>query len=142
MHIRRARGDEAPRIFAIWKAATDATHDFLTPEDRAFFAAIVRDQYAPSATPWVAVDGDDRPLGFMELNDAKIDALFVDGRGQGVGSRLIAHAFTLHDALKVDVNEANHGAVGFYRAKGFEVIGRSELDDSGKPYPILHMATR
>ena len=39
----------------------------------------------------------------------------------------------------VDVNEQNHGAVGFYRHIGFEVTGRSDLDDQGRPYPLLHL---
>jgi len=32
--------------------------------------------------------------------------------------------------------------VGFYLRMGFEVVGRSELDDFGKPYPLLHMRLR
>ncbi len=43
------------------------------------------------------------------------------------------------DALKVDVNEQNPQAVGFYEHMGFEVISRSPLDSLGKPFPLLHM---
>lgn len=43
------------------------------------------------------------------------------------------------DLTKVDVNEQNEQAVGFYKHCGFETIKRSELDTSGKPYPTLHM---
>ncbi len=139
MIIRRARPDEAHRIFTIWEEAVQATHDFLTPEDRTFFTAIVRDQFLPHARPWVAVDADDVPQGFMEVNDGKIDALFVSGHGRGIGSLLVAHAAARNAELRVDVNEQNAGAVGFYRAMGFVVTGRSELDDAGRPYPLLHM---
>lgn len=38
-----------------------------------------------------------------------------------------------------DVNEQNEQAIGFYIYKGFSVAGRSELDGTGKPYPILHL---
>ncbi len=31
---------------------------------------------------------------------------------------------------------------GFYEHHGFEVIGRSELDDAGRPYPLLHLRLR
>ena len=41
---------------------------------------------------------------------------------------------------KVDVNEQNPDAVGFYKHVGFEVTSRSPLDGMGKPFPILHMA--
>jgi len=43
------------------------------------------------------------------------------------------------DVLKVDVNEQNDQALGFYKGNGFKVISRSEMDSSGKPYPILHL---
>ena len=39
----------------------------------------------------------------------------------------------------MDVNEQNSAARGFYEACGFAVEGRSELDDQGRPYPLLHM---
>lgn len=39
----------------------------------------------------------------------------------------------------LDVNEQNEQAVGFYLHMGFEVAGRSELDGTGKPYPLLHL---
>ncbi len=38
------------------------------------------------------------------------------------------------------VDEQNEQAVGFYLKMGFEVAGRSELDSTGKPFPLLHMA--
>ncbi len=40
---------------------------------------------------------------------------------------------------KVDVNEQNPQAVGFYEHMGFRLVSKSELDGEGKPYPILHM---
>jgi putative acetyltransferase len=43
------------------------------------------------------------------------------------------------EITKVDVNEQNIQAVGFYKHIGFHVLGRSESDGQGKEYPILHM---
>jgi putative acetyltransferase len=43
------------------------------------------------------------------------------------------------DATRVDVNEQNEQAVGFYQRMRFGVEGRSELDSQGKPFPLLHM---
>ena len=40
---------------------------------------------------------------------------------------------------KVDVNEQNDKALGFYLRMGFRIIGRDETDGMGKPYPILHL---
>jgi putative acetyltransferase len=67
--------------------------------------------------------------------------LFVhpDHRGRGVGRTLAGHAIAA-GARTVDVNEQNAQAVGFYERLGFVVVGRSERDADGKPFPILHMA--
>ena len=40
------------------------------------------------------------------------------------------------------MNEQNEQAVGFYLHQGFVIAGRSELDGTGKPYPILHLQLR
>ena len=50
--------------------------------------------------------------------------------------------YQIEEVNKVDVNEQNPQALGFYQHYGFEVIDRSPLDGSGKPYPILHMALK
>ena len=35
--------------------------------------------------------------------------------------------------------EQNEQGVGFYQHLGFEVVGRSALDEQGNPFPILHL---
>ena len=44
-----------------------------------------------------------------------------------------------HGVTQVDVNEQNVLAASFYLHRGFEVIGRSETDEAGRPYPLLHL---
>lgn len=118
-----------------------ATHSFLSAQDLDFFTGLVREQYLPSSPFTLAVDDEDRPIGFLGMTGAKIDSLFVapDQHGRGVGRRLIDHARQAHPKLSVDVNEQNEGAVAFYQRIGFHPTGRSELDDSGQPYPVLHL---
>lgn len=67
--------------------------------------------------------------------------LFVDPvyRGMKIGKTLLDYSIANMDVTKVDVNEQNEQAVGLNKHSGFEVIGRSERDSSGKPYPTLHM---
>jgi putative acetyltransferase len=60
-------------------------------------------------------------------------------REKGVGRVLLINAIEELKVNKVDVNEDNPQAVGFYEKFGFTTYKRSELDASGKPYPILHM---
>ncbi|MCP6133269.1 GNAT family N-acetyltransferase, partial [Klebsiella pneumoniae] len=71
----------------------------------------------------------------------QVAMLFVapDYRGQGVGKRLLRYAVAELNAERLDVNEQNTQALGFYLHEGFEVVGRSETDGLGQPYPLLHM---
>ncbi|MFD2515059.1 GNAT family N-acetyltransferase [Pontibacter locisalis] len=55
------------------------------------------------------------------------------------GKALLEYAVQQLKVTKVDVNVDYKQAVGFYEHLGFKVIGRSEVDSSGKPYPILFM---
>ncbi|MGL5619396.1 MAG: GNAT family N-acetyltransferase, partial [Tannerellaceae bacterium] len=70
-----------------------------------------------------------------------LEMLFVDNdyRYCGIGKTLVTYAIAALHVNKVDVNEQNVQAVGFYKHMGFEIQRRSELDGEGKAYPILHM---
>lgn len=138
--VRQGTAADAPRALEIWRAAVDATHTFLTPEDRAAIDAIVA-SFLPEVPLWMVDDGD-RPVGFLFLDGRMIEALFVDPavHGRGFGSALIAHAVSLAPDALVDANEQASNALPFYEAKGFVRIGRSELDGDGRPYPIIHLA--
>ncbi|WP_134496689.1 acetyltransferase [Microvirga pakistanensis] len=140
--IRPSRSSDVPALFTIWHDAVRATHSFLGEADIAFFAQQVRDSYLPSGSFWVAVGDDDEPQGFLGMTGSKVDALFIHPahHGQGIGRALIDHAAALAGALTVDVNEQNEGACIFYKKIGFRQIGRSEFDDSGQPFPLLHLA--
>ncbi len=60
-------------------------------------------------------------------------------RGHGIGRRWLVYAIDVLGATTLDVNEQNEQALGFYLHMGLEVVGRSERDDFGKPYPLLPM---
>ena len=106
--IRESRPSDGERILEIWRNAVDATHDFLTPEDRAALDALVAG-FLPSASSWLAVDGSDYPIGFMLMDAGHMDALFVDPavHGTGVGAALVRHGLALHPGMTTDVNEQN-----------------------------------
>ena len=139
--IRLSKETDIPDLLVIWREAVRATHTFLRERDIAFYEEQVRDHYLPSCPFWVAVDAQDRAQGFMGMTGPKIDALFIHPscHGRGLGRALVAHAAAHEPMLRVDVNEQNEGAVAFYRKLGFIQKGRSELDSSGNPFPIIHM---
>ncbi len=138
--LRPSRPEDGDRVVAIWRAAVDATHDFLSPEDRAAIDVEVQG-FLPSAPLMLAVDDRDRPLGFMLIDNGHMEALFIDPahRGAGVGAIMIDYALAVHPSLTTDVNEQNAQAVGFYEHMGFERTGRSDLDGQGRPYPLIHL---
>jgi len=140
LSIRRSRSDEGERIVSIWRAAVDATHDFLEPEHRAVID-VEAQAYCMAAPLWVAVDARGWAIAFMGLSEARLDALFVDPRhrGRGVGRTLVSFASSLHSVLETEVNAQNEQAVGFYRKLGFIETGYSPMDDQGRPYPLIHM---
>ncbi|WP_347271745.1 acetyltransferase [Rhizorhabdus histidinilytica] len=140
IRIRPMRPAEGARAVEIWGDAVDATHDFLTPKDRAAIGREVA-EFLPGAPLWLAVGEDDHAIGFLLMNDSHMEALFVDPRhrGAGVGRALVDHAAALHGAVTTDVNEQNGQAVGFYRRLGFVPTGRSDRDGQGRPYPLVHL---
>ncbi|GIP22622.1 acetyltransferase [Paenibacillus sp. J22TS3] len=129
----------------IWYRAVCLTHTFLTETDIHFYRDIVQNGALREVEIWVSRNENKEPTGFIGLVGTKIEMLFVDPEyhGMGIGSRLITYAQKLKgDTLQVDVNEQNDGACAFYKRFGFVQIGRSELDGSGKPFPLLHLEYR
>jgi putative acetyltransferase len=141
--VRRARPAEHSALLAIWERSVRATHTFLTEADIAFYRPVTAETLAGDTLElWVLTNEADVPTGFLGLAGDAIEALFLEPvhRRQGGGRRLVAHAQALcGGGLTVDVNEQNADARGFYEALGFNVVGRSPLDPTGRPYALLHM---
>ncbi|MDR0245804.1 MAG: acetyltransferase [Burkholderia sp.] len=143
IRIRRSTEADGTRVLDIWRRAVDATHRFLSDDDRrAIESEVVT--FLPAAPLDLAVDEHDRPIGFMLLDGSHMEALFVDPdrHGAGVGRRLVEDALERHPDLTTDVNEQNEAATGFYERLGFERCGRSALDGQGRPYPLIHLRYR
>lgn len=129
-------------LLAVWESAVRATHHFLTEED----IITLRPQVAtalPLMQPLllVSVTKDTAPVGFLGISGDKIEALFIHDawRGQGLGKHLLQKALLDYHCRFVDVNEQNPHALGFYEHCGFHIISRSPTDESGRPFPILHL---
>lgn len=128
-------------LVEIWEAAVRATHHFLPESDLLVIKPLLRGQYFPAVQLTCARNESGRILGFVGTAEGLVEMLFVDPacHGQGVGKRLLLYAIDELGATRVDVNEQNTQAVGFYQHLGFVVTDRSHLDGGGRPFPILHM---
>ena len=142
MNIRQATPTDREVLLDTWLRSVRATHTFLSEEDIQSFLPLVRDYLASAESEfWVLCSDSGEPVGFMGLSGSKMEALFLapEFQRRSAGRRLVLHARALHGELTVDVNEQNVAARRFYEACGFVVEGRSERDDQGRPYPLLHM---
>lgn len=131
---------EFPEVMQLWEASVRATHHFVTEEDIIFFKELIP-QYLDAVHLFAVRNADDKIIGFLGILHQCIEMLFIhpDMRRCGIGKFLLEFAINQLQLCKVDVNEQNSEAVEFYCYMGFSTVGRSELDGSGKPYPILHL---
>lgn len=127
-------------LIDLWERSVRATHDFLPETEIAQLKPLILNEYFAQVLLHVVVR-DNQILGFLGSSEDNIEMLFIDPdfRRTGVGSSLLDFAVKQLGIYKVDVNEQNTQAVNFYKKSGFEVVGRSELDGQGHPYPLLHM---
>ncbi len=139
-HIRQATSEDYPRIMEIWESAVTAAHDFLAEEDFNYFKEAIPKDYLPNLTVYLIIENE-RPEGFASVAEGNLEMLFIhnDSRGKSLGKKLFRFMKETTSLTKVDVNEQNPQAIGFYEKMGFRKTGRSEKDGSGKPYPIIHM---
>ena len=132
---------EYPRLIEIWEASVRATHHFLLETDIQEFKPLILNEYLQAVTLRCIRNQSRGILGFIGVAEQNLEMLFIhpDHFGKGLGKALLDYSIQYLNVTKVDVNEQNPKAVNFYKHCGFKIMDRSELDASGKPYPILHM---
>ncbi|QSH40772.1 GNAT family N-acetyltransferase [Lentisphaerota bacterium ZTH] len=141
MRVVSVAESEYPELVELWEASVRATHDFLTEKDIQFFKPLILNQYLHAVELRCVRGVSGGILGFIGVADGNIEMLFVSpqSRGKGVGSTLTKYAIKKLGVTSVDVNEQNPAAKGFYEHMGFKVSSRSPVDNTGRPYPILHL---
>ena len=128
-------------LLEVWERSVRATHHFLSDRE----IGEIR-EYVPQALREVphliaAWREDGSPAGFMGIAGERLEMLFLapEERGKGLGRELVRYGVERFGIREVAVNEQNPQALGFYERLGFRVRSRSELDEQGRPYPILEL---
>ncbi|HBL06118.1 MAG TPA: GNAT family N-acetyltransferase [Clostridium sp.] len=140
-NLNNINDKDMEEILDTWESSVRATHDFLSEEDIILIKPQVIEGAKYVSKLLCVRDKNGIIKAFMGIHDFKIEMLFVsnESRGNGVGKRLVEHAIKVLNVNYVDVNEQNPQSVGFYKHLGFKVFKKSELDEQGNPFPILHM---
>ena len=137
--------DRTPEVIEvltkIWEDSVHATHDFLSGKEIEQFREYVPQALSSVAHLIVAEDESGKMIGFMGIENQRLEMLFLlsEERGKGVGKRLLQYGIENYKIQELTVNEQNPQAVGFYRHMGFETYKRTDYDEEGNPYPLLYM---
>lgn len=128
-------------VLDTWEKSVAATHHFLKPQEIKFYKTAIS-KYGLPPLKLFGIYDKSILSGFIGLSETKVEMLFVhpDYIGTGIGKKLMSFAMQNPKIKFIDVNEENPHAFAVYQHWGFTVISRDELDDSGKPHPILHLS--
>lgn len=140
--IKKERNDSLiNELLNVWESSVRATHKFLSNEE-----ILEIKKYVPVAIKEVnhlivEFAENNKPIAFMGIENCKLEMLFVaaEYRGMGIGKKMLLYGIEKYGVNDLAVNEDNPNAKGFYEHMGFIVYERHELDDQGKPYPVLYM---
>ncbi|OME01086.1 GNAT family N-acetyltransferase [Paenibacillus odorifer] len=132
------------RLLNIWESSVRHTHLFLSEQEIDALRPLVTQALEGISDLFAFTDDEEQLLGFIGVQNNKIEMLFVEPAtmGKGVGKALVAYVMQKLAVHLVDVNEQNPQALGFYEHMGFQVFERSALDEQGNPFPILHMSLK
>lgn len=134
-------------VVKLWEGSVRSSHHFLNEQD---ILSIQREvKKALKGTQYVIVAKQKKTLlGFIGIEKNCIEMLFVSPLifRQGIGKALIKEALkrflNSYQTIKVDCNEQNPQALGFYQRLGFEIVGKSPTDSVGRDFPIVHLEVR
>ena len=141
IEIQERTPELTEKLLAIWESAVRATHLFLSPSAIEAIKAFVPQALAVVPRLIIAEDDSGSPLGFLGIDDQKVEMLFVadEYRSRGIGSALLGYGIEQYGVNDLAVNEQNPLAKGFYEHLAFIVYKRTEFDEQGNAYPLLYM---
>lgn len=129
------------KLLEVWESSVRATHNFLSNEEILEIKKYVPETLSGISHLIIKTNEDENPIAFMGIENNKLEMLFIAPkyRGKGIGKKMLLYGIENYGVNDLAVNEDNPLAKGFYEHMGFKVYERHELDDQGKPYPVLYM---
>lgn len=129
------------KLLTVWENSVRATHKFLSNEEILEIKEYVPEALSNISHLIIETDKEGTPIAFMGIENNKLEMLFIisECRGKGIGKKKLLYGIENYGVNDLAVNEDNPQAKCFYEHIGFKVYQRNELDDQGKPYPVLYM---
>ncbi|WP_336056771.1 GNAT family N-acetyltransferase [Nitratireductor sp. CH_MIT9313-5] len=139
--IRKYRQQDADRLIAIWRSASDLAHPFLSKSFQDEAQKLIREVYLPQAETMI-LEQNGTIQGFIALIGNTIGGLFVDpdAIGKGYGRALVDWAYAEKGPLEVEVFRDNPIGRRFYDRYGF--VFKEEAIDEPSGFPIMRMTYR
>ena len=138
--IKPYRQAHRNQLIKVWEDSVLATHYFLKKEDFEKIKSVV-EHIDFNLLQVYCLLKNNQVFGFLGVSDQKLEMLFLNPLhfGKGLGRLMADFAIQNLECRQVDVNEQNESARKFDEKIGFKVVGRSEKDGLGMPYPLVHM---
>ena len=127
--IRELQEEDINKVADIWLDTNIRTHDFIPAQYWKNNFESVKEALLQAEV--YVYEQDNEIHGFIGLNDAYVEGLFVSAemQSQGIGKTLLDYAKGKKDELLLNVYQKNVRAISFYRREGFEIL-HSGLDEA------------
>jgi GNAT superfamily N-acetyltransferase len=142
IEVRRAAGDDAAAVAAVFLDSFHATYEFPLAHTDDEVRGWIRDRLIPEHEVWVATD-EGRVVALLALAPGWIEQLYVapDRLGQGIGGRLVALAKARQpDALQLWTFQVNGRARRFYEHHGFVPVEQTDGSGNEERQPDVRYA--
>ena len=141
LEVNARTPERMEKLLSVWEDSVRATHRFLSAAEIEQIKDFVPQALQGVAHLIVAEKEPGIPVAFMGLEDGRLEMLFIAPaeRGKGLGRELLQYGLQNYNLQELTVNEQNPQAVGFYEHLGFRTCKRTDLDEQGRPYPLLYM---
>lgn len=115
---------------AIWRSASEESHDFLSGECLQQVEPYVHAYIESESFETFTYLLNDRCVAFISLSDSEILFLYVapEWQRQDIGSELLNFVKSRVDSLTLKVHTKNAKAIGFYEKHGFQADGTVTAD--------------
>ena len=133
-HIRPYQPADDDSIIAVWFAASQIAHPFLTDEFLAREKRRMREVHLLNADIWV-FERQAQTIGFVALIGDEVGAIFVHPGAQrvGIGHALMDMAVRRRGEVFLDVFKANWLGRAFYDRYGFSIEYEHIHEETGQP---------